>query len=143
MNDDELDARLHAWASAARESAPLINGLDALTAGASVPRRRRLIPALAAAAVVLAVVGAVTAMQLSSDGNHRSPAQSATGPATGTTPLPVPASQKRMVFHGLAIDVPAGWPLNATQCGAPIKDTVILPGLVPACLLARPWGLAA
>lgn len=49
-------------------------------------------------------------------------------------PAPVSAGQQRIVFHGLSIDVPADWPLNARHCVTPIKDTVILPGPVFDCM---------
>jgi hypothetical protein len=37
-------------------------------------------------------------------------------------------------FHGLAINVPSSWPMNATQCGQATQDTVVYPGVVPLCL---------
>lgn len=40
---------------------------------------------------------------------------------------------RQVDFHGLAIDVQSTWPLDATQCGHPVRDTVVLPGPVPAC----------
>jgi hypothetical protein len=47
---------------------------------------------------------------------------------------PEPAGLQRIVFHGLSIDVPADWPLNARQCATPIQDTVLLPGAVFDCM---------
>lgn len=144
MNDDELDARLRAWGAAARGSAAGIP-TPAAAAVRPVARRSRLLPAMAGAAVVLAVAGGVTAAQLSSSGGHRAGPAAGTGAPTwqsvpahsaGTPPPPPPAGQQQIVFHGLAIEVPARWPLNATSCGTPQRDTVVLPGAVPACLSA-------
>lgn len=43
---------------------------------------------------------------------------------------------KPVSFHGVQVLVPASWPLNATKCGTPIRDTVIVgQGVVPLCLL--------
>lgn len=145
MNDDELDARLRAWGAAARSGAPEV---QVPAAGSDrVAHRSWLLPALAGAAVVLAVAGGVTAVQLASGGGHGpGPAAGSGAPdrepapvhSTGTRPVPPPAGQQQVVFHGLAIDVPASWPLNATRCGTPMRDTVVLPGAVPLCLVLRP-----
>lgn len=136
MNDDELDARLRAWGLAGRDLGPQIR----MPAGAVglARHRSRLLPALAGAAVVLAVAGGITAVQLSSSGGgHQVAPGTGAGSAAGTNDAPpVPAGTQRVVFHGLAIDVPAGWPLNATSCGTPQGDTVVLPGAVLACLSA-------
>jgi hypothetical protein len=46
-----------------------------------------------------------------------------------------PARTRRWSFHGLGISLPATWPADATQCGVPIKKTVIFPGAVERCEL--------
>jgi hypothetical protein len=56
----------------------------------------------------------------------------------GGIPLGAGASQTRPVgFHGVQVLVPSSWPLNATKCGTPIRDTVIVgQGVIALCLLA-------
>jgi hypothetical protein len=59
--------------------------------------------------------------------------------AVATPPRTVaPPGYRQVDFHGLAIDVPSNWPLNARRCGQPVRDTVMLPGPVPACAGPRP-----
>jgi hypothetical protein len=41
-------------------------------------------------------------------------------------------------MHGLTVDVPAAWPVNAEACGTPQEDTVIVEAyVVPACAAGR------
>jgi hypothetical protein len=50
------------------------------------------------------------------------------------TGVRAPAGMRPVTFHGLTFDVPEDWGLNRTQCGSPVADTVVLPGIQPACL---------
>lgn len=125
MNDDELERRLRDWGEAQRSAAPPV-----AVPVESPASRRKLWAVLAAAAVALVVGGVVAAIRLSGPGDRAPAANQATGSGSASA---VPGGTRRVVFHGLAVTVPAGWPLNATRCGVPIADTVVLPGFVPAC----------
>jgi hypothetical protein len=92
-----------------------------------------------ATCVVAMAVGAV----LASAGCAAEQPAASPGTPSGTTAGPTPAhtavppGYRQVTFHGLAIGVPTSWPVNATHCGQPVRDTVILPGAVPACGVAR------
>lgn len=58
------------------------------------------------------------------------------GPRPGQSPV-VPAGQRVVTFHGLAVTVPAAWTANDTQCGEPVHPTVITRGESNACLLGH------
>jgi hypothetical protein len=120
MNDEEpeIDERLRVWARAQRSSAPDV----AVRVERLAESHGRMMPMLAAAAAVLAVAGGITAVKLTDR-------ESASHHSDATTP----AGDQQIVFHGLAIDVPQSWPLNAMRCGQPIRDTVVLPGPVDLC----------
>ena len=132
MNDEELDARLRRWGEAQRAAAPPVTP----TTERRGARRVRVWPVAAAAAVVLAVAGGVTAAELSGSSPPAPVVSGSSAPAP--SPYATLPTTKQIVFHGLAVTVPSGWRLNATRCGIPVRDTVVLPGPVPACGLVRP-----
>jgi hypothetical protein len=59
------------------------------------------------------------------------------------TPTSTPAPETRTVsYHGIEVVVPASFGLNASECGTPMADTVmIMEGASPACLVQQPPGL--
>lgn len=83
-------------------------------------RARRLAPLVAAVCVVAVVLGVGLLGGRSDDAVT---AASATRPYT---------------FHGLTLDAPESWPLNATNCGVPLRDTVLVPGTVNLCGIPDP-----
>ncbi len=156
QNDKEMDERLRAWASAARRAAPRPDLAAVRVHASRTARRSRMLATIGVgAAVIIAIAGATTAVQLARDSaipaaqpTASSPDAVATGPSTsdgsgpgastaaGTTgsgAAPAATKMRQVVFHGLAIEVPAGWPLNALQCTSPIRDTVVLPGPRTTC----------
>jgi hypothetical protein len=84
-------------------------------------RRLRLGAAAALAAVGLMGAGVVLVSQVT--GTHRPDSLVPTddGP-------PPPAGQQAVAFHGIQLFVPGTWRLNATRCGRPTENTVLLPG---------------
>ncbi|WP_134107379.1 PASTA domain-containing protein [Kribbella pratensis] len=93
-------------------------------------RTRGVLASAAAATTVLAVIGVTNA--LSSNGNG----------TLITTPEPPPAPlAMRMVGYGhAAIAVPKVWGTNASRCGIPHRDTVLIddPAAASFCDLPRP-----
>ena len=93
-------------------------------------RTRGVLASAAAATTVLAVIGMTNA--LSSNGNG----------TLITTPEPPPGPvAMRMVGYGhAAIAVPKVWGTNASRCGIPHRDTVLIddPAAASYCDLPRP-----
>lgn len=66
----------------------------------------------------------------------------ADGRAGGAEPPPAPGLRP-VSFHGLTIDVPQDWPVNALRCASPVKNTVVIaPLVVTYCDLDQPPGLS-
>lgn len=102
----------------------------------TVRRHGPLVATLAGSAAVVAV--AVGSTGLSSSGGG----QGAQPPATPPTPV-APAADVRLVgLDHAAIEVPQGWGTNATRCGVPQRDTVVIDvAVVDACYVARRRGV--
>ena len=96
-------------------------------------RRAWLLPVSAAALLVLVVAAVVAAVRLTGRDGTDAPSGAGTGPSSAAV-VPVAAGDRLVVFHGLAVEVPAAWPTNALRCATPQRDTVILPGAVETCL---------
>jgi hypothetical protein len=139
VDESELDERLRAWAAAQRASAPEVR----VGSEPAAARRPPIAPMLAAAAAVLVVAGGITAVDLT----HRH--SSAPGAAQTSRSRPpnsgsaVPAGDARVVFHGLAVDVPTAWVHGEIACGTPVTNAVILPVIVASCLHPRPAGVTS
>lgn len=106
-------------------------------------RRRSYAVGLAAAAAVVVATGSV-ALWPSGEGASRDPAP-ATSASDSPTPQPrveAPPAGFRWVGMGQAvIAVPEAWGTNATRCGTPTRDTVIVDeGVVETCATAYPAG---
>lgn len=111
--------------------------MDAMVGAAARARRRRALTlTLASAAAVVAIAGGTAV--LSSSGGVPDPQP----PAASPTPV-APASDMRLVGLGhAAIAVPQSWGTNATRCGVPQQDTVVIDvGATDACLTKRPRGV--
>jgi hypothetical protein len=129
---DRLDRQLTDWGTAARAAAaPPDVPTDRLVG----PRTRRPIVAMAAAAVVI-MAAAVTAIIVTR------PDSSRPGPAAQPTAHVVAPGYRPVDVGGLAIDVPAAWPTNATFCGTPRADTVVTEPDGLTCLAPLPAGIS-
>lgn len=54
---------------------------------------------------------------------------------------PPPSDMQQAWLRGVGVDAPAEWKRDATQCGTPMHDTVVVDyasGATPACLVTRP-----
>jgi hypothetical protein len=129
-----IEGRLRAWGEEHRRSttAPRVPVQHFEQAS----RGRRYAVIGAAAAVVLVVTGIVAVLdsrpQLSAP-HARAPAGSNNRVSPALKP---PPGMQSITFHGLTIQVPAAWPLNAARCGTPVADTVIIgDGSVAACAI--------
>jgi hypothetical protein len=92
--------------------------------------------AIRAVAVGVGVLVAVAGCASRPIGSPNDP-PARSGTEQPAAPLQAPPGRRPVTFHGLAIDVPTTWGLNATRCGGPLRDTVILPGAVAACGVTR------
>ena len=99
--------------------------------------RRSAVIAAAAAVLVVAAVTAVVDLRRPSPARHVHTPAASSGLNASLAPAPTPPpGMQSITFHGLTIQVPAAWPLNATQCGTPVTDTVVIgDGATTACLL--------
>ncbi|WP_134739632.1 PASTA domain-containing protein [Nocardioides sp. 503] len=98
-------------------------------------RRRRSYGVLVAAAAAAAVVGAVALWPSASDPG-RDPAPVA---SDGASPDVPPAGFRWVGMGRAAIAVPDAWGTNATRCGVPTRDTVVVDvGVVETCSAAYP-----
>lgn len=117
-----IDDRLSAWARRVRSSR--VEPPDVPVERLASPARRGwavVVPLVAAACVVAVVLGGRWLVDREPDAVTRSP---------DTVPY---------TFHGLTLDVPASWPLNASNCGAPLRNTVLLTGGdTNLCLIRNP-----
>lgn len=112
----------------------------------TVRRRRSYAAGLAAAAAVAVVAGGAALWPAGDVGDTREPAPAASDvPTAAPEPEPEPADDTpppgtRWVGIGQAvIAVPDSWGTNATGCGTPTRDTVVVDqGVVPLCLLPYP-----
>jgi hypothetical protein len=125
--DFEVDGLWREWGAQQRDTATLVRiPVERLTSAG--PRRRPVAAMLCAAAVVLVLAAAIAIFAVHAHpGAHPQPTAGATLP-------PVPAGDRLVDFHGLTIDIPAEWPINATRCGIPTRDTVVFPGVLDSCL---------
>lgn len=107
-------------------------------------RRRSYGVALAAAAAVVVTVGAVAVWpDGSGSGRDNAPiaSDSPSDPAAGDVP---PAGSRWIGIGQAAIAVPDAWPVNATRCGTPTRDTVVVDvGAVELCLMPYPAGVTS
>jgi len=104
-----------------------------LPAGGSAPTRtnRPFLLSVAAAAVVFAVVAASALLVANHGTGVRRPGSSGARPPAAAQPA---TDVQTVAYHSLQVTVPARWPLNATVCGTPRTDTVVLlDGPVPLC----------
>jgi hypothetical protein len=112
------------------------DGWDGVTLVRSgLQRRRRRTLAGVALGLTVALTGGLVATVSLSDGAET---------LTSLDEVPrVPAGSQAVSFHGIQILVPAGWQLNATRCGTPMHDTVLIMDGSPAegCLAEEPPGL--
>ncbi|GEP34876.1 hypothetical protein NSZ01_26440 [Nocardioides szechwanensis] len=140
MFDDNLTDLLEARAADVLVGPPPLAEMHRVAAR----RRRSYGVALAAAAAVVVTVGAV-AVWPDGSGSGRDDApiasDSPTDPAAGDVPPP----GFRWVGMGQAVvAVPKSWPLNATNCGTPATDTVVVDqGVVPLCMALYPAGVTS
>lgn len=140
-DDAQVDSVLTAWGRQRRSSAaPPPVPTDRFVSG----HGRRVAAISATAATVVVVAAALVALHAT--GTDSNPRPSRPGPINGlTTPATDTAGGLRTyTYHGLTVAVPASWPLNALECGTPIRDTLAIgDGLTPACLIGRPSGVTA
>lgn len=105
---------------------------------ARLRRRRTAVGAVVAAASVLAVVGGtmiVASTPTGDDGEVPEPGPETSAPTTE----PVPAGMRLVAFGRIGILIPEGWATNATRCGTPTKETVVVDeGVVRTCLWIAP-----
>jgi hypothetical protein len=107
----------------------------------SVRRRRRDHRIRVGVATTLAVIGfsgaaGVLVSQLKGTSTPDSLVLADDGPAP-------PPGQQAVSFHGAQVFVPSSWKLNATRCGTPTENTVLLPGgAVETCHISRVGGLS-
>lgn len=141
MNDDNLTDVLE------RSVADVTVGPPPLAALHRTVRRRRSYAAgLAAAAAVAVVAGGAALWPAGDVGDTREPAPAASDvPTAAPQPEPEPADDVppagfRWVGMGQAvIAVPESWGTNATRCGTPTRDTVVVDeGVVDMCLIPFP-----
>jgi hypothetical protein len=140
MNDDNLTDLLEARAA----DVPVGPAPLADIHRAAARRRRSYGVALAAAAAVVVTVGAVAVWpDASSSGGD--PVQVATDPPTDPAAADVPPAGHRWVGIGqAAVAVPDEWPTNATRCGTPLRNTVVVDqGEVELCLMPYPAGVSS
>ena len=93
-----------------------------------------------AAASMLALSCAAALAGCDSGGSHRATGPRPTAPIPVTTPAHAPATQTGWL-HGVAVDVPAGWPRNKLRCGTSYETSlIVLPAgaAFPACAWAKP-----
>jgi hypothetical protein len=89
-------------------------------------RRRRARRLRLGAVAALAAVGLTsTGLVLVSRGKGTQRPDSLVLTEDGPAP---PAGQQAVSFHGTQLFVPGNWRLNATRCGTPTENTVLLPG---------------
>jgi hypothetical protein len=120
-----LDDQLRAWGAQQRRSGPNI----AVPVERFVTRRRRPVAAIVGAAAVIVAIALGVSVLRGGGTNHPSGgAQASPGPQASAPP-----GYQAVTFHGLAINVPSSWPMNATRCGQATEDTVVYPGVVPLC----------
>jgi hypothetical protein len=140
MNDDNLTDLLEARAA----DVPVGPAPLAEIHRAAARRRRSYGVALAAAAAVVVTVGAVAVWP---DGSSSSgdPVQVATDPPTDPAVADVPPAGHRWVGIGqAAVAVPDTWPVNATACGTPTRDTVVVDqGVIELCMRLYPAGVSS
>ena len=134
MNDDNLTEILERSAADVPVGPPPLSQMHR-----TASRRRTYAVGLAAAAAV-AVVASGVALWFTGDVATRDPA-----PAASDSPSPQPQGEAppigfRWVGMGQAvIAVPDSWGTNATWCGTPKRDTVIVDvGAVPLCFVPFP-----
>jgi len=143
MNDLEqlISDALHARDREAPDGAHLLSDVRAKVA---VRRRRDWTSAVMAALATAGVVTAVIAVL--PDERHAAPPVAETPAAVEAieAPPPTPPPDTQAVsYHGVEVFVPADWGVDATRCGTPMRDTVIIEdgrGQL-ACLVAEPPGL--
>lgn len=132
--DELLTETLRARAKAAPPPDPVIERV------LTEPDRpaRHWLPVLAAAAVVILIVGTVWAV--SWDRNAAQPPVEPAPVARSTPQLdrPVPSGWKELGYRDVAVRVPADWPLNRTRCGTPVADTVVFRDGRDSALCAMP-----
>ncbi|MBV9293544.1 MAG: hypothetical protein JO222_13935 [Frankiales bacterium] len=79
---------------------------------------------------------------------HQSPSTSkSAGPSLppGSSPRPLARGLQRGWVHGVGVDAPAEWKLDALHCGVPVADTLIVTtvGYAPTyCLASPPAGVS-
>ncbi|WP_166678402.1 PASTA domain-containing protein [Kribbella kalugense] len=94
------------------------------------PRRRDVLASVAAVTTVMAVIGVINVL-------------SSNGSGTGITtpePTPEPIAMRMVGFGHAVIAVPKAWGTNASRCGIPRRDTVLIddPAAESYCDLPRP-----
>jgi len=121
--------------------------IPAMVAGAQRSRRRRaLVVASAAAASVAVAVGAVAVVgpdgsRSPSPSGPSSPPVASQSPAE-PSPEPVPDGMRLVGIGHAAVAVPEDWGYNATHCGQPTRDTVIIDvAFIRTCLRTYPEGV--
>ncbi len=84
---------------------------------------------LAAAAVILVILGVAAVMPAGGNGRSRSPVAALSGTLT-----------QSVSYHGVEVRVPASWRVNDTRCGTPMHDTVLIEDGSPTtlCGVLRP-----
>lgn len=135
MNADNLTDLLEARAAGVPVGPPPLTDMHR----AASRRRRSYGAVLAAAAAVIVTVGAV-AVWPDGAGSGRDDTPVASDSPSDPASSEVPPAGFRWVGMGQAvIAVPEEWPLNATRCGTPTRDTVVVDqGVVETCAMAYP-----
>jgi hypothetical protein len=103
-------------------------------------RRRTLLSATGVGVLALAVTGAVLATNATSPAKASTSSKLAGGkaaeplPSTPTITAPPATGMRYVTYHGVQVQVPARWAVNAVDCGVPTRDTIILDqNAVAAC----------
>jgi hypothetical protein len=130
MTDRDVSALLERAGDQILVLAPPV---EAMVAEARRLRRRRHLTGGAAAAAVVAILGVAN---LVSTG----PAEPDTDPTPPSSEevVPPPAGMRYVGIGHAVIAVPAGWATNATRCGEPQQDTVVIDaGVTETCAGSR------
>ncbi|WP_433887858.1 hypothetical protein [Streptomyces sp. CA-111067] len=130
--EDVLSETLHAHAELAPPASSLLDAVAARAARRRIVRRRAALLGVVTAVVVAGGTGAFVAADR---GGHGGPDATT---AERVTHL-AGQSARAWNFQGLEVDAPENWAMNATECGSPLKDTVVVDqGATTACAMTGP-----
>lgn len=133
MNESQVRELLRLAASDVATT-PL-DGETLIASSTRLAPRRRAVPVLLAAAVVVALgAAALTLGKVSSDVHRQSARPTTTVRTSPDSGLLPPPGTRFVAISGLAFAVPSKWATNAGRCGTAMTDTVMFGGDVRDCL---------